>query len=148
MTEPLLRVVLDINIIVSSYFFSNSASPPRKVYEAALSKRYRLLHSSDYCDDLRAVLNKEKFTERLARIDDTAESIVDTVRKLGDAVQPASVPVGTVRDADDVLILACAAGGKADYIVTGDNDLLVLKTYQEISIVTPAHFLTIMSPTP
>jgi putative PIN family toxin of toxin-antitoxin system len=44
------------------------------------------------------------------------------------------------RDSDDDLILACAKGSAADYVVTGDDDLLVLKTYEGISIVRPREF--------
>jgi predicted nucleic acid-binding protein len=38
------------------------------------------------------------------------------------------------------LILACARDAAADYVVTGDEDLLVLKNYEGISIVNPREF--------
>lgn len=38
------------------------------------------------------------------------------------------------------MILACAGNAVADDIVTGDEDLLVLKNYEGISIVTPGEF--------
>ena len=44
------------------------------------------------------------------------------------------------RNSDDDLILACARDTIADYVVTGDEDLLVLKNYEGISIVTPREF--------
>ena len=44
------------------------------------------------------------------------------------------------RDSDDDLILACARDAVADYVVTGDEDILVLKTYESISIVNPMEF--------
>jgi predicted nucleic acid-binding protein len=59
-------------------------------------------------------------------------------------VTPASIPNGTVRDADDEAVLSCAIGGKADYIVSGDDDLLTLKVYQNIPIITVAHCLAIL----
>jgi len=46
--------------------------------------------------------------------------------------------------ADDVKIITCAVAGKADYIVTGDKDLLVLKEYKGIRIVTPKTFSDIL----
>ena len=49
------------------------------------------------------------------------------------------------RDSDDDLILACARGAVADYVVTGDEDLLVLKNYEGISIVTPREFENLFS---
>jgi putative PIN family toxin of toxin-antitoxin system len=142
----LLRVVLDINIVISAYFFSKQDSPPRLVLQAALDKRYRLLHSSTYRDDLRRALSKDKFVERLSRIESTVDDIVETILLLGDTVEAAEVASGSVRDEDDSIILACAAGGNANYVVTGDEDLLVLKSYKGIQIVSPAQFLTILTP--
>ena len=44
------------------------------------------------------------------------------------------------RDADDDNIIACAAAAKADYLVTGDSDLLEIKGYQGVKIITPRDF--------
>jgi predicted nucleic acid-binding protein len=43
------------------------------------------------------------------------------------------------------LILACARDAVADYVVTGDEDLLVLKNYEGISIVNPREFEKLFS---
>jgi predicted nucleic acid-binding protein len=51
-----------------------------------------------------------------------------------------------VRDKKDLKFLECALGGKADYVVTGDKDLLTLKEYSGISIVTPSEFLAVLLP--
>ena len=45
------------------------------------------------------------------------------------------------RDPDDDMIIETALAGHCQYIVSGDKDLLVLKNYQDIAIVTPAEFL-------
>jgi predicted nucleic acid-binding protein len=55
---------------------------------------------------------------------------------------------GTVkvcRDPDDSKLLEIAAVGRADCLVTGDQDLLVLRTFQEIPILTPARFLEVLT---
>ncbi|CCI20114.1 conserved hypothetical protein [Microcystis aeruginosa PCC 9807] len=44
-------------------------------------------------------------------------------------------------DLDDNKFLELAVSGMAQYIITGDKDLLILNTYQEIPIITPAEFL-------
>jgi predicted nucleic acid-binding protein len=46
-----------------------------------------------------------------------------------------------VRDPKDVMILACAVGGKADFIVSGAKDLLTLVSYEGIPILTAEQFL-------
>lgn len=52
-------------------------------------------------------------------------------------------PVG--RDSKDDKFLACAIEARVDYLVTGDEDLLVLKKYEGIKIVTPRQFLEILN---
>ena len=59
-----------------------------------------------------------------------------------------SIPVplasDVCRDPDDIKILGLAVASNADYIVTGDNDLLVLKSFQGIPILTPRSFSDIL----
>jgi predicted nucleic acid-binding protein len=45
------------------------------------------------------------------------------------------------RDSDDDLVLATAVAAGAELIVTGDDDLLVLKEYEGVAIVSPRQFL-------
>ncbi len=47
---------------------------------------------------------------------------------------------GICRDTDDDNVIACPVAAKADYLVTGDSDLLELKSYQGVKIVTPRDF--------
>ena len=52
-----------------------------------------------------------------------------------------TVPVQACRDPEDDKILELALNGRADYIVTGDDDLLVMNPFRGIAILTPAQFL-------
>ena len=45
------------------------------------------------------------------------------------------------RDSKDEKILACGVEGKAEYIITGDQDLLEIATYEGIQIATPREFV-------
>lgn len=51
------------------------------------------------------------------------------------------VPQHAVRDPKDRIVLGCALGGEADYVVTGDKDLLILKHYEGIRILNAVEFL-------
>jgi uncharacterized protein len=51
---------------------------------------------------------------------------------------------GIVRDPNDDMILACAVAALASHVVTRDEDLLSLGTYDGIAIVTPGAFLTLL----
>jgi hypothetical protein len=53
--------------------------------------------------------------------------------------------VTVCRDPDDNKLLEIAIAGRADCLVTGDQDLLVLDPFHGIPILTPAKFLTIVS---
>lgn len=62
------------------------------------------------------------------------------MRKILRVVHPVKT-IGAVRDDDDNRVLEAAIEGKCEYIVTGDKDLLDLKNYLEMKILTPTEFL-------
>jgi uncharacterized protein len=64
---------------------------------------------------------------------------------LSQSVEITSSIVSVVRDVKDNMILATAVAGNADYIVTGDKDLLVLRAYEHISILDVNTFLEIFN---
>jgi predicted nucleic acid-binding protein len=55
-------------------------------------------------------------------------------------LEPAAVAADVCLDADDLHILGLAKTGRADYLVTGDEDLLILKRFGRCRIVTPRQF--------
>jgi predicted nucleic acid-binding protein len=60
---------------------------------------------------------------------------------LSDSIEVPAVSFKISRDPDDDLLLACAVQGYADYVVTGDRDLLDLKVVRDIPLITPEAFL-------
>jgi putative PIN family toxin of toxin-antitoxin system len=58
--------------------------------------------------------------------------------------EPLPLPKRVCRDKNDDVVLATAVAGKADLIVTGDVDLLVLKTFRGIRILSPRQFLKLL----
>ena len=65
--------------------------------------------------------------------------------ELCEFVVPSVLPKPVCRDADDDVVLATALAAKADIIVTGDNDLLVLKEFHGIRILPPRQFMELLS---
>jgi putative PIN family toxin of toxin-antitoxin system len=131
-----MRLVVDTNVLVSAFLWQGT---PGRLLELAAETQIELFTSRALIDELSEVLHRKKLAKRVKATGLTAAQMVRlysgrlarivTARKL---VNPAS------RDADDDAVLACALIAGADLIVSGDDDLLALKHYQGIPIVTPA----------
>jgi putative PIN family toxin of toxin-antitoxin system len=70
---------------------------------------------------------------------DEAERLVDLVAASGEVVQTSSV-LAVMDDESDNRVLEAAIDGAADYIVSGDDDLLGLESFQGIRILAPGEF--------
>ncbi len=128
------RVVLDSNVYVS--IFINARSPLATLWQAARTGRYHLITSQWIIQEVASVLRNRFFWDEayiLARLKDIVRHAT--------IVKPASIAPVVLEDPDDDHILACAVAGRADLIVSGDQDLLRLKVYGSISIVRPRDFI-------
>ena len=96
-----------------------------------------LCASASIFAELEEVLQREKFQRRLAESGRAAGEIISQFRASSLIVEGQAISIpATLRDPDDVHILTCAVGALADAIVTGDNDLLTIKIFQGIPILT------------
>lgn len=96
----------------------------------------QLLLSEALLAELAEVLRREKFAARLALQGITAQTALSIVQTVARIVLAANIPVpASLRDPDDVHVLACAVGAAADTIVTGDRDLLALGDCEGIPII-------------
>jgi putative PIN family toxin of toxin-antitoxin system len=134
----MLRVVVDTNVIVSGLFWQG---PPKQLYHGLLNGQFNLLLTELLLDELRDVVTREKFKARFAAIGFSPSQFLLQYAVNAIMVEPADIRADAVRDAKDRAVLGCAVGGEADFVVTGDNDLLVLKRYQSIPIVKVTEFL-------
>jgi len=128
-------VVFDTNIIISAYIYGGT---PLAVLEA-VAKNQITLCSSDYIlNEIKNVLNRPKFnlsqTER--------NNIIKSFLRLSQFVRPTQKLKVQIRDDTDISILECALAAKADYIVSGDRDLLDLGAIHGIPIVSAKKFLS------
>jgi putative PIN family toxin of toxin-antitoxin system len=69
-----------------------------------------------------------------------ADAAVAMLRANGEIVEPATVPLGTLRDKDDLPVLGTAIAGTAAVLVTGDQELLVLRLFRGVAILSPRDF--------
>jgi putative PIN family toxin of toxin-antitoxin system len=128
------RVVLDSNVIVSGLGWSG---PPARVLDAALDGHLVLLTSPPLLAELRRVLAYPK----LAQVLGEHNKLADLVEAGSVVVLPTRV-IAVVNDESDNRVLEASVKGAADYIVSGDEHLLGLGSFEHIPIVTPVQFIS------
>lgn len=133
-----LRVVLDTDVLLSGLAYP--ASMPGQIVAAWRHGALEVLLSAHILDELRRVLPRLAHRHGLSATE--IDDLIDTLAIQAELVEPLTAAEPTLRDADDrpVLgtLLAAQAGAGADYLVTGDKDLLALAA--DHPIVTPAAF--------
>jgi hypothetical protein len=138
-----VRVVLDTNILISGLVAEGG--PPRQVLDAWLEGRYTLVTSLYLVEELIHVLSYPRIAERLRLDEVELEAILAAILAKAE-VTPGQLRLpGATRDPKDDAVVACAIEGKADYIVSGDQDLLALGEYEGIQVVTPRRFVEILA---
>ena len=89
-------------------------------------------------------LELESLLARRHKIGPATQAALTAYVDLCEFVEPQPLSSRVCRDKDDDIVLATALAGKADIIVTGDEDLLVLKKFRSIRILSPRQFLEIL----
>lgn len=126
------KVVLDTNILVSALVYGGN---PEQIVELILDKKLIAFISLPLQTELVEILIK-KFNFSTSSIE-TVEKLIEINFNL---VYPTKT-INIVRDEDDNRVLEAAVEGKCSYIITGDKELLNLKTFKDIKILNAAQFL-------
>ena len=132
----MIKFVVDTNVLVSSILIRKSSS------DSALKKARslgNLLFSEATFQELQTVLNRAKFDKYVSL---TIRSEFMFRLKLESELIEIIEQVNLCRDLKDNQFLEVAMNGNADYLITGDQDLLVLRPFQEIQIMTVHEFLS------
>jgi uncharacterized protein len=133
-----VRVVIDTNVLISALLAGTSL--PAHLVVLWREGRFDLLTSDEQVDELMRVTRYPKLRARLAPV--LAGRLINELRDLAHVVS--NLPaVAASPDPHDNYLLALAAAGAADFLVTGDkHDLLELRLYEGTRIVTVRDFLT------
>lgn len=128
-----MRVVIDTNVFVSSFFGGN----PRKIIDLWKRGQVTLCLSGAVLDEYLEVLR------RFALPEGDLESLLSLFAKGVHILFTTKVPSLRVvkQDPDDDKFVACAVALNAEAVITGDRALRAVGRYQEITIVTPEQFL-------
>ncbi|MEM8505015.1 MAG: putative toxin-antitoxin system toxin component, PIN family [Cyanobacteria bacterium P01_D01_bin.1] len=135
-----MKVVIDTNVWVSGLLWSGA---PSKILQLAHAGTIHSYVSIELLAELEATLNRLKFSSRLSQRMQTARSLSVIAATISQTVEIDEISIEALRDSADTKIIATAIAANADTIVTGDLDLLVLESFQNIAISTPSRLLEI-----
>ena len=130
-----MRIVPDTNLFLSSLF--SSSSPPAEVLKLCVT-RFVGLRSGETLTELTDKLASPKFVSRFP--EENLRAVERICAVLFERIE-VTTTVTDCRDGKDDKFLALAIDGRADVIVTGDQDLLVLHPWRGIPILSPRDFL-------
>lgn len=130
-----MEVIFDTNVFISAFVTEGLCS---KILLRAKDNQFELYTCPFIIQEF-----KEKLENKFSTTKAESQGALALIREISFIVNPDENNItvkGVCRDSDDDIIIACALAAKADYIVTGDPDLLVLKNYKSIKIVNPREF--------
>jgi len=135
MASARVRIDLDTNALISRLLFPDSV-PGRAVRQAV--RDAQILLSQPVLEELVEVLSRSKFDPYVTIQD--RQQFLRLLSRIADTV-PIIQTVHECRDPRDNTFLELAVNGDAEFIVTGDCDLLALDPFRTIRIITPASYL-------
>jgi hypothetical protein len=129
------RIVIDTNAIVSAAILPGSV--PRRAVERVLTRGILLLSEPTF-DELTEVLFRSRFD---GYVSVRERELFLTQLARGAEFIPIIQGIRECRDPNDDKFLEVALNGRADVLITGDEDLLILNPWRDVAIVTPAEYL-------
>lgn len=134
-----MRLVFDTNVIISAMLFDGSK--PSQAFGIGIDHGV-MLFSSSTLGELEEVLLRDKFDQYISQEDRkrflTAFILSSTPVEIDEKI-------AECRDPKDNKFLELAVCGTADFIISGDEDLLILNPFRNIRITTPDSFLKMHS---
>jgi len=132
-----MKVVYDTNIIISGLLFSGKQ---RELLKYVIDHSVQLIISHSIIEEIGDVITRSKFkVHRELQVISVAELI-----ELSKLVHPTKKVNIVENDLDDNMIIECAIEGNAEFIITGDSDLLKIGSYEGIKIIDTNAFLNIL----
>jgi putative PIN family toxin of toxin-antitoxin system len=132
-----VKLVVDTNVFISAFYWGGIS---QKVIDRIIKGIDELYISNEILDEIANVMARPKFKSG----PETIDRYVKTIEKTGKKIFINGEIKNICRDKDDDDKIECALKGAVDFIITGDEDLLVLGEYQNIKIRTPKEYLEIV----
>lgn len=127
-----MKIVIDTNVLISGVFFGGF---PRKILTSIVNQKIIACATTEIISEYEEIV-QEMIDRKQGHIN---KSILSPLIRVMEIINPIS-HIEVCRDPDDNKFLECAKDSNALYIVSGDKDLLVIKEYENIQIVTAKDF--------
>ena len=128
-----MKIVIDTNLVASGIYFGGK---PQMLLQSAIKGDFDVFVSKEITDEYKEIVERlsQKYPSKLEKLplDLFVESCKTVVPKR---------KIDVCRDSDDNKFLECALESKSLYVVSGDDDLLSLKQFEDVEIITVAEFL-------
>ena len=128
------RIVIDTNIFIS-FLISDSYS---KLDKFLRENKVRLIFSEELLNEILEVVSRPKMKKYFSNQDVT--KLLDGISEHADLVDVTS-EINICRDKKDNFLLSLCVDSQADYLLTGDEDLLVIKKFKKTSIIKIGEYL-------
>ena len=128
------RIILDTNLWISFLIFKDLS----KLDSLLFDKKIVLIFSDELLDEFLEVTKRPKFKKYFSKKD--IETIVNSIDEYAEFVTVKS-KINSCRDPKDNFLLSLAKDGKANFLLTGDTDLLEIGFFENTSIQTISGFL-------
>jgi len=137
----LLKLVLDTNTIISAFFWEGNEAELFRKIEQGKAKLYITI---EILKEVEEVIKRPKFNEVIRKAKLTPDQIMQKIVSLSHFVIAPKLNIKICRDEKDNKFLECAESAKADYVISGDEDLLSLKEYKGIPIIRTLRVLQLL----
>lgn len=130
-----MKIVLDTNVVVAAFASRGLCA---EIFEVCLAD-----HSIVISEHILSEI-EENLIKKIHLPQNIIQNIIDYLRSAAEIIEPKSANESICRDKNDSKIIGTALSGGARFIITGDEDLLVLKRYKGVRIIKPREFWNIL----
>ena len=134
----MIRAVVDTNILISGVIKPERATG--EILRRLRDGEFVLLYTEPLLAELAEVINRPRIRQKYGLGSEDIETVLALILLRGEPIDPTR-RVEICRDPKDNMILEAAVAGQADMITSGDFDLLSLREFAGMPIISPAEFL-------
>lgn len=134
MKNKVSRIVLDTNLWIS-FLISKDFT---KLDDLLFSNKCILIFSEELLQEFLMVAKRPKFRRFFSQND--IEELIETIEEYSEFID-VKTELNVCRDPKDNFLLSLSQEGQADYLLTGDKDLLALNNFGSTTIITISDFL-------